>query len=169
MTAISIRHSLDHGPSSRGGACDPVGEQTCDAREEAELSQGDLAQPIGTSQAAVARLEAGGVGATLTTLRRAASAAPRHCRRARVSRADPKEGCDRVTFIDSIARPSLERRDLGSFVSTKVSFRFAFVDVRSCTFERVCKKGGRGFESHRLNRVVSRDIGDRCLATSATS
>ena len=37
-------------------------------------SQRDLAQRMGTSQAAIARLEAGGVGATLTTLQRAASA-----------------------------------------------------------------------------------------------
>ena len=51
-----------------------VGEQIRDAREAAELSQRDLAQRMGTSQAAIARLEAGGVGATLTTLQRAASA-----------------------------------------------------------------------------------------------
>ncbi len=51
-----------------------VGKQIRDAREAAELSQRDLAQRMGTSQAAIARLEAGGVGATLTTLHRAASA-----------------------------------------------------------------------------------------------
>jgi ribosome-binding protein aMBF1 (putative translation factor) len=51
-----------------------VGEQIRDAREAAGLSQRDLAQRMGTSQAAIARLEAGGVGATLTTLQRAASA-----------------------------------------------------------------------------------------------
>ena len=60
-----------------------VGEQIRDAREAAELSQRELAQRMGTSQAAIARLEAGGVGATLTTLQRAASALqPRHQRRA---------------------------------------------------------------------------------------
>lgn len=51
-----------------------VGEKIRDAREAAELSQRQLAARIGTSQAAVARLEAGGVGATLTTLQKVASA-----------------------------------------------------------------------------------------------
>lgn len=51
-----------------------VGEKVRDAREAAGLSQRDLAARMGTSQAAVARLEAGGVGATLTTLQKVASA-----------------------------------------------------------------------------------------------
>ncbi len=49
-----------------------VGERV---REAAGLSQRDLAARMGTSQAAIARLEAGGVGATLTTLQRAATTA----------------------------------------------------------------------------------------------
>jgi ribosome-binding protein aMBF1 (putative translation factor) len=51
-----------------------VGEQVRNAREAAGLSQRDLATRMGTSQAAVARLEAGGVGATLTTLQKVATA-----------------------------------------------------------------------------------------------
>lgn len=51
-----------------------VGEKVRDAREAAGLSQRELAARMGTSQAAVARLEAGGVGATLTTLQRMAAA-----------------------------------------------------------------------------------------------
>ncbi|MGQ0618064.1 MAG: helix-turn-helix domain-containing protein [Acidimicrobiia bacterium] len=51
-----------------------VGERVREAREAAGLSQRDLATRMGTSQAAIARLEAGGVGATLTTLQRAAAA-----------------------------------------------------------------------------------------------
>ena len=51
-----------------------VGEQIRSARDAAGLSQRDLAERMGTSQAAIARLEAGGVGATLTTLQRAAAA-----------------------------------------------------------------------------------------------
>ena len=51
-----------------------VGERIRAARETAGLSQRDLAARMGTSQAAVARLEAGGVGATLTTLQRVAVA-----------------------------------------------------------------------------------------------
>ena len=51
-----------------------VGEKVRDAREAAGLSQRDLAARMGTSQAAVARLEAGGVGATLTTLQKVAAA-----------------------------------------------------------------------------------------------
>ena len=51
-----------------------VGEKVRDARETAGLSQRELAARMGTSQAAVARLEAGGVGATLTTLQKVAAA-----------------------------------------------------------------------------------------------
>lgn len=51
-----------------------VGGQDRNAREAAGLSQRDLAQRMKTSQAAVARLEAGGVGSTLTALQRVASA-----------------------------------------------------------------------------------------------
>jgi ribosome-binding protein aMBF1 (putative translation factor) len=51
-----------------------VGEKVRDAREALGMSQRDLAGRMGTSQAAVARLEAGGVGATLTTLQRVAGA-----------------------------------------------------------------------------------------------
>ncbi|MFT7600428.1 MAG: ribosome-binding protein aMBF1 (putative translation factor) [Acidimicrobiales bacterium] len=50
------------------------GEKVRDAREAAGLSQRELAVRMGTSQAAVARLEAGGVGSTLTTLQRVADA-----------------------------------------------------------------------------------------------
>ena len=50
-----------------------VGERIRAAREAGGLSQRDLATRMGTSQAAVARLEAGGVGATLTTLHRVAA------------------------------------------------------------------------------------------------
>lgn len=51
-----------------------VGERVRDAREAAGLSQRELAARMATSQAAVARLEAGGTGATLTTLQKVASA-----------------------------------------------------------------------------------------------
>jgi HTH-type transcriptional regulator/antitoxin HipB len=51
-----------------------VGERIRAAREAAGLSQRDVAAQMGTSQAAIARLEAGGVGATLTTLHRVAAA-----------------------------------------------------------------------------------------------
>lgn len=51
-----------------------VGERVRSAREAAGLSQRELARRMGTSQAAIVRLEAGGVGATLTTLQRVATA-----------------------------------------------------------------------------------------------
>ena len=51
-----------------------VGEQVRDAREAAGLTQRELASRMGTSQAAIARLEAGGVGATLTTLQKVTTA-----------------------------------------------------------------------------------------------
>ena len=51
-----------------------VGEKIRNAREAAHLSQRELASRMGTSQAAVARLEAGSVGATLTTLQRVSDA-----------------------------------------------------------------------------------------------
>ncbi len=50
------------------------GEKVRDAREAAGLSQRDLAARMSTSQAAVALLEAGGVGSTLTTLQKVADA-----------------------------------------------------------------------------------------------
>jgi ribosome-binding protein aMBF1 (putative translation factor) len=51
-----------------------VGEHIRAAREAAGISQRDLARRMGTSQAVIARLESGGVGATLTTLHRVAAA-----------------------------------------------------------------------------------------------
>lgn len=51
-----------------------VGEKVREAREAVGLSQRDLAARMSTSQAAVARLEAGGTSATLTTLQKAAAA-----------------------------------------------------------------------------------------------
>ncbi len=51
-----------------------VGEKVRNAREAAGFSQRELALRMGTSQAAVARLEAGGTGATLTTLQKVAGA-----------------------------------------------------------------------------------------------
>lgn len=51
-----------------------VGDKVRNAREAAGLSQRELAARMGTSQAAVARLEAGGVGSTLTTLQKVAAA-----------------------------------------------------------------------------------------------
>ena len=50
-----------------------VGEKVREAREAAGLSQRELAVRMSTSQAAVARLEAGGTSATLTTLQKAAA------------------------------------------------------------------------------------------------
>lgn len=49
-----------------------VGDQIRTAREAAGLTQRQLAANMHTSQAAIARLEAGGVGATLTTLQKIA-------------------------------------------------------------------------------------------------
>src|SRR5665213_2326269 len=51
-----------------------VGQRIHDAREAAGLSQRELARRMGTSQAAIDRLESGGVGATITTLQRVATA-----------------------------------------------------------------------------------------------
>ncbi len=59
------------------GACGlalNVGEKVCGAREVAGISQRELAARIGTSQTAVARLEAGDVSARLTTLQKVAVA-----------------------------------------------------------------------------------------------
>jgi ribosome-binding protein aMBF1 (putative translation factor) len=51
-----------------------VGERIHAAREAAGLTQRELARRMATSQAAIDRLESGGVGATLTTLQRVATA-----------------------------------------------------------------------------------------------
>lgn len=55
-----------------------VGEMIREARESAGITQRDLATRARTSQAAIARLEAGGVAATLTTLQRVGSALDLH-------------------------------------------------------------------------------------------
>jgi DNA-binding XRE family transcriptional regulator len=44
------------------------------ARNDANLSQAELAKRLGTTQSAVARIEAGGVSPSLSTLRRYAAA-----------------------------------------------------------------------------------------------
>lgn len=44
------------------------------ARREARLTQAELAQKIGTTQSAIARLEAGRISPSITTLRRYAEA-----------------------------------------------------------------------------------------------
>lgn len=99
-----------------------VGEQIRDAREAAELSQRELAQRMGTSKAAIARLEAGGVGATLTTLQRAASALNLDITVELRPQVDPRAGRAKSRRLDSIARPSRGRRHSGSFaVDHKVS------------------------------------------------
>ena len=51
-----------------------VGGKVREAREAAGVSQRELAVRRSTSQAAVARLEAGGTSATLTAMRKAAAA-----------------------------------------------------------------------------------------------
>jgi HTH-type transcriptional regulator / antitoxin HipB len=50
------------------------GEQVREEREAAGLTQAELAAAVGTSQPAIARLEAGGVSPTLDTLSRVAEA-----------------------------------------------------------------------------------------------
>jgi ribosome-binding protein aMBF1 (putative translation factor) len=50
-----------------------VGEQIRDARENAGISQRELARRIGSTQAVISRIEAGSVGATLTSLQKIAS------------------------------------------------------------------------------------------------
>jgi ribosome-binding protein aMBF1 (putative translation factor) len=72
MTAAERRQCEEAYAASRLAI--EVGEKIRDAREAAGLSQRELARRMGTSQAAIARLEAGGVGATLTTLQRVAHA-----------------------------------------------------------------------------------------------
>lgn len=51
-----------------------VGKRVREAREAAGRSQRELARRMTTSQAAVDRLETGGVGTALTTLQRVATA-----------------------------------------------------------------------------------------------
>ncbi len=132
-----------------------VGEQIRDAREAAELSQRELAQRMGTSQAAIARLEAGGVGATLTTLQRAASRAePRHHRRAPSRELTPCAGAQRCReWIPSRvhrAEAVIRARSPSSTKSADLRFR---VRRRPHLYvQSSLQAGGRGFESHRLHQ-----------------
>jgi transcriptional regulator with XRE-family HTH domain len=59
------------------GLAGQVGELIRNARSEAGLTQRQLAERMGTTQAVIARIEAGSVGATLTSLQRAAEALDR--------------------------------------------------------------------------------------------
>ncbi len=70
---VAERAEFDHTYNTTKLALE-VGDQVRDAREVAGLTQRELASRMGTSQAAVARLEAGGTGATLTTLQNVAAA-----------------------------------------------------------------------------------------------
>lgn len=72
MTAAE-RADYDRGYAEAKLAAE-VGDHIRAARDAAGITQRELATRMGTSQAAVARLEAGGVGATLTTLHRVAVA-----------------------------------------------------------------------------------------------
>jgi ribosome-binding protein aMBF1 (putative translation factor) len=58
----------------QAGAAYELGERVRALREEAGLSQRELASRMGTTQSAIARLEAGGAEPTLPTLRRLAGA-----------------------------------------------------------------------------------------------
>jgi len=70
---IAERAAFDEAIASARLAIE-VGEKVREAREAVGLSQRELAARMSTSQAAVARLEAGGTSATLTTLHKAAAA-----------------------------------------------------------------------------------------------
>ena len=67
------RAEYDRGFAEAKLAAD-VGERIHDAREAAGLSQRELARRMAMSQAAIDRLESSGVGATLRTLQRVATA-----------------------------------------------------------------------------------------------
>lgn len=72
MTADE-RHEFENAYSTAKLAIE-VGEKVRTAREEAGLTQRELAARMATSQAAIARLETGATAPTLTTLQKAATA-----------------------------------------------------------------------------------------------
>ena len=63
-----------HGTYEAGRLALNVGEKVREAREHAGLSQREFAARMGLGETAVARLEAGDTGATLTTLQKVATA-----------------------------------------------------------------------------------------------
>jgi len=72
MTADE-RHEFENAYSRTKLAIE-VGEKVRTAREQAGMTQRELAARMATSQAAIARLEAGSTAPTLTTLQKAAAA-----------------------------------------------------------------------------------------------
>lgn len=74
VAAMSDAERADEQAYAEARLAAEVGERIRSAGEAAGLSQRDLARRMGTSQAGIVRLEAGGVGATLTTLQRVATA-----------------------------------------------------------------------------------------------
>ena len=75
LAAVSAdERAAFHGTYEAGRLALNVGERVRDAREATGLSQAELAARMGTSEAAVAKLEAGDAGATITTLQKVATA-----------------------------------------------------------------------------------------------
>ncbi|MEH2513457.1 DNA-binding XRE family transcriptional regulator [Nitrobacteraceae bacterium AZCC 1564] len=80
MTKIAIlKKRLMHDPKfkqeyAKADADYAIVEALIRARTRAKLSQAEVAKKIGTTQSAIARLEAGNVAPTLSTLRRYAEA-----------------------------------------------------------------------------------------------
>ena len=73
LATLTVEERAEYDRAYRAAAlAATVGEQIRAFREEASLTQRELAEQMSTSQAAIARLEAGGVGATITTLQRVA-------------------------------------------------------------------------------------------------
>jgi predicted transcriptional regulator len=64
----------------RADVDDSLIEEMIRARMEAHLTQSELASKIGTTQSAIARLEAGRVSPSISTLRRYAEATGRQLR-----------------------------------------------------------------------------------------
>lgn len=73
LAAATPNERLEHDVVYRAAAlAADVGDQIRTAREAAGLTQRQLAANMNTSQAAIARLEAGGVGAIITTFQKVA-------------------------------------------------------------------------------------------------
>lgn len=76
---VDLKKRLMADPDFAAGYAEADGEYSLvealiEARSKAKLSQTELAERLGTTQSAIARLEGGGVTPTLKTLRRYAEA-----------------------------------------------------------------------------------------------
>jgi len=114
------------------------GRQLQEARQHAHLTQRDLADRVGTSQSAIAKLEQGDANPTIDTLTRCAAAAgfAVHLTLVPLPVVDPvveryKRDVDRTLLRENLRKPVAERlRSLGEWQGDLQELQYAVQQAR---------------------------------------